>query len=112
MRLHKSGLFMAAGQFDDALEYQTKALENAPVFDPREGQTFIDDPLLQWSDEEDDDVHSASHEGDSEDVEWDDNRLSNVNDEDWEIAERGNFSFYRCCAMFYHTQISRSNTTV
>lgn len=81
--------FMAAGQFDDPLEYQMTAMQLAPNFNPREGQAFIDDPLLQWSDEEEDGLESSSQEGDSEDVEsWDDG-VANVDDEDWEIAERG-----------------------
>jgi RIO kinase 1 len=81
---------MAVGQFDDALEYPTKALEQAPVFDPREGRSFIDDPLLQWSDGEDDDLE-LSYDEDSEDAEYEDVRLANVDNEDWEIAERGEF---------------------
>lgn len=78
---------MAVGQFNNALE--TKALEQALVRDPREGKAFIDDPLLQWSDEEDDDDLESSPDEDSEDTEYEDSRLADVDDEDWEIAEKG-----------------------
>ena len=38
----------ADGQFDDAPE------NDVPTVDPRAGATFIDDPLLEWSEPEDD----------------------------------------------------------
>ena len=80
---------MAVGQFHDALE--TKALEQALVRDPREGKAFIDDPLLQWSDDEedDDDIRSSPDEDSGEETEYEASRLADVDDEDWEIAEKG-----------------------
>ncbi|KAF8577047.1 RIO1-domain-containing protein [Ramaria rubella] len=77
------------GQFDVLLDNQTSALEQAPPFDPREGQNYIDDPLLHWSevDDEEDDEEVDDEVSDSAE-EWDDNASINVNDEDWEIAER------------------------
>ena len=74
------------GQFDDAVE-PTEALKAAPDFNPREGQTFIDehDPVLQWSDPESEDEAEEDEEDDFGD-ELDDLQ---VDDEDWEIAEKG-----------------------
>lgn len=68
-------LDIVPGQFDDALE-------DAEQHDPRQGGHFIDDDrFLEWSSEdEDDDIDQLS--GDD----FEDDR---VEDEDWEIAERG-----------------------
>lgn len=68
---------VAEGQFDDAVETQT----SHPV-DLRSGYTYIDSPDsedLDWPD---------TPEEDSDDLDdtYDDNR---VEDEDWEIAEKG-----------------------
>jgi hypothetical protein len=63
------------GQFDDAPGDATD-LSSA---DPREGHQFIDEAILEWSEpSEDDDFEDED--------EYDSNR---VEDEDWEIAERG-----------------------
>jgi len=97
---------IAEGQFDDDLGDISEAPQNfatptalrrAPDFDPREGQTFIDDPLLQWSEREEEEEEII--EEDEEDLEDWDSRLTSVNDEDWEIAERGelHFSSSRFC---------------
>ena len=66
-----SALDVAPGQFDDALEDDEQ-------YDPRQGGYYIDDvQLLEWSEpSEDDDGDYAS--GDDR-----------VEDQDWEIAERG-----------------------
>lgn len=66
------------GQFDDAPEI------GVPTLDPRAGGTFIDDPLLEWSEPEDGDEEYEDDELKEED--YNDNRAE---DEDWEIAERG-----------------------
>lgn len=66
------------GQFDDAPG------NDVSTVDPRAGATFIDDPLLEWSEPEDED--EEYEEGDLKEEDYNDNR---VEDEDWEIAERG-----------------------
>ena len=72
----------ATGQFDDAED----ALGAAPTFDPREGSTFIDEQeLLAWS--EDDDEEDLESTGNEDAL--DEDMLLEVDDEDWEIAERG-----------------------
>ncbi|KAF8528047.1 RIO1-domain-containing protein [Hysterangium stoloniferum] len=93
------------GQFDDADEdtpvaadqlavHRTStstvttstALTEAPAFDPREGQAFVDEEILDWSEEEEADNEVLESE-EYEDY-WETNRLTSVDDEDWEIAER------------------------
>jgi len=96
---------ISTGQFDDADNDATvtpiqawtipaqpvasTALEAAPVFDVREGRKLIDDEAeraaLEWSDEEEENVNE-----DDEDDEYFDE--IQVDDEDWEISERGAFS--------------------
>lgn len=70
------------GQFDDA-EEPNEALKSAPDFNPREGQVFIDeqDPNLLWSESEEEE------EGDDYEVGVE------VDEEDWEIAEKGLYHF-------------------
>ncbi|GJJ09567.1 hypothetical protein Clacol_003790 [Clathrus columnatus] len=83
---------IAEGQFEDAQEIpSTNFLDSASFHDSREGHAFIDDEWLQWSQSDED---SEEAEGDeAEEVskdgieEWD-IRSVNVDDEDWEIAER------------------------
>ncbi|CAE6456277.1 unnamed protein product [Rhizoctonia solani] len=92
------------GQFDDAeeevsqidttaryaphepLEPEFAALDRAPDFDPRAGQTFIDDdptgPALEWSEDEDEDDEGLSDDGFGYDE---------VNQADWEFAD-GDFT--------------------
>lgn len=67
------------GQFDDAPEDK-----QVPI-DPRAGGTFIDDPLLQWSDTEDE-IENEEDEEALREEDYNDNR---VEDEDWETVERG-----------------------
>ncbi|KAF8511895.1 RIO1-domain-containing protein [Hysterangium stoloniferum] len=93
------------GQFDDADEDTPVAadqlavprtststvttsttLTEAPAFDPREGQAFVDEEILDWSEEEEADNEVLESE-EYEDY-WETNRLTSVDDEDWEIAER------------------------
>ena len=83
------------GQFDDAPE-DALTVPAQPVtqpaivpVDPRGGHTYIDDDApqeagidLDWSDEDD-----ISEDEDDED-EFEDG-MARVEDEDWEIAERG-----------------------
>jgi hypothetical protein len=80
------------GQFDDADEGgQTKpipelnTLDRAPDFDPRAGQTFIDDDqidALNWDDGDEDE---------DDDFSDDDFGYDEVNHADWEIADGGSF---------------------
>jgi hypothetical protein len=65
------------------------ALTEAPRFDPREGQAFIDEEILEWSEEDEDDEEALESEEDEKYDDWESNRLTSVDDEDWEIAERG-----------------------
>ncbi|KAG8745840.1 protein kinase rio1 [Ceratobasidium sp. 414] len=79
------------GQFDDADETQTfnpelGALDRAPDFDPRAGQTFIDDADLDALDLDDD-------EGEDEVFSDDDFGYDEVNDADWEVADGGSSPF-------------------
>ncbi|CUA68752.1 RIO kinase 1 [Rhizoctonia solani] len=85
------------GQFDDAEDDKDRfsiakpesllpelgALDRAPDFDPRAGQTFIDDEVaetvLNWSEEEDEDLSD------------DDFGYDEVNQADWEVAD-GDFT--------------------
>lgn len=73
---------IAPGQFDDAPE-------DAEQPDPRQGGHYIDDDqLLAWSNpSEDEDMDMGQLSGDD----FEDNR---VEDEDWEIAERGESAFH------------------
>ena len=77
------------GQFDDAPEFEGQRHAPTAPANPREGRGFIDDPLLEWSesDEEDESSDAFLNEEDFED--------NRVEDEDWEITERGSrFSFF------------------
>lgn len=71
------------GQFEDAIE-------DAQQHDPRQGGHYIDDDqLLEWSEpseDEDDDIDRLS----GDDFEYD-----RAEDEDWEMAERGETAFDR-----------------
>lgn len=69
------------GQFDDApLQTNVQVVDDQP--DPRAGGYFIDDERLPWSDQSsEDDDEDELNEDDFEDVRAD--------DEDWEVAERG-----------------------
>lgn len=67
------------GQFDDALE-------NVEQHDPRQGGRYIDDhQLLEWSEPSDDEDGGD----DIDQLSGDDFEDDRVEDEDWEIAERG-----------------------
>ena len=81
---------IADGQFDDAVE-PTEALKSAPDFNPREGQSFIDehDPALQWSDSEFESQEEEEEEEEEEEDYGDGLDDLQVGDEDWEIAEKG-----------------------
>ena len=67
------------GQFDDAPEDQT-----TQQIDSRQGPAYIDDATLEWSDPEDGSGDDEVYEEDYTD--------DRVEDEDWEVAERGSFS--------------------
>jgi hypothetical protein len=99
------------GQFDDAVE-PTEALKAAPDFNPREGQSFIDDhdPTLQWSDPESE-SELEEEEGEEEEEYGDSLNDLHVDDEDWEMAEKGTYFPSQWPCYLYSGQISRSNTT-
>ena len=92
-------LHIVPGQFDDALE-------DAEQRDPRQGGHYIDDDqLLAWSEpsEDEDDIDQLSGDG------FEDDR---VEDEDWEIAERGESAVDRpsvliceCCIFRFHEAV-------
>ena len=93
----ESPLDAVPGQFDDALE-------DAGQPDPRQGGHYIDDvQLLEWSEpseDEDDELSGDDFEGDR------------VEDEDWEIAERGESALDRpsvlmceCCIFRFHEAV-------
>lgn len=68
------------GQFDDAPDATPAPLTTIPPqFNPREGSNFIDEGILEWSE------HEETEDSGAED-DWEENR---VEDEDWEISERG-----------------------
>ena len=74
-----------AGQFDDA-----PGDESAPVTDPRQGHTFIDDErLLEWSSESSDGEESEPDEFEQEEdaLEAEAFQTLRAEDEDWEVAE-------------------------
>lgn len=84
MSIDLSELNPALGQFDDA--DTPSALEHAKPFDPREGQNFIDeDDVLEWTEDED-----GVDEDEDEEL-WRDSEIGGVDDEDWEIADRGRY---------------------
>ena len=72
------------GQFEDAPE------GDVPTQDPRAGATFIDDPLLEWSEPDDD-----GEEYDEEELREEDYNDDRAEDEDWEIAEKGTLRAYQ-----------------
>ncbi|QRV77655.1 atypical/RIO/RIO1 protein kinase [Ceratobasidium sp. AG-Ba] len=82
------------GQFEDADEETTQIfnpelneLDRAPDFDPRAGQTFIDEADFDALDLEDDD----EDEGEEEVCSDEDFGYDEVNDADWEVAD-GDFT--------------------
>lgn len=93
----------ADGQFDDAegdftgvsepvnlglsqpRPAETAALRQALTFNPREGEILIDDD--HWSDDDDEEEEEEEEGASSQELEYDDH--TRVEDEDWEIAERG-----------------------
>jgi RIO kinase 1 len=70
------------GQFDDApLQTNVPAVDDQQ--DPRVGGYFIDDErLVSWSDE-------SSEDDDGDELNEDDFEDVRADDEDWEVAERG-----------------------
>lgn len=84
------------GQFDDApdeaqnltnLREGPNGHQEASNTDGRGNQSYIDDPaLLEWSDEPEEEV--GDDEDDLREEDFDDNR---VEDEDWDVTERGMF---------------------
>lgn len=78
------------GQFEDAPEDSTQSNTVPPVIirvDPRANGTFIDDPeLLEWSEPEDDGFVDEDEEDELYEEDFEDNR---VDDEDWDVTERG-----------------------
>ena len=94
------------GQFDDAPEGAQTVPSVEPVsqpavvpVDPRGGHTYIDDDApqeaeinLDWSEEDD------VSEDDDDDDEFEDG-MARVEDEDWEIAERGWWAIIRGTAL-------------
>ena len=94
------------GQFDDAPEDAQTVPSVEPVsqpavvpVDPRGGHTYIDDDApqeaeinLYWSEEDD------VSEDDDDDDEFEDG-MARVEDEDWEIAERGWWAIIRGTAL-------------
>jgi hypothetical protein len=71
---------------------------NAHQTEPQEGH-FSDKDLLEWSDQSEEDVGS-------EDEHYDETR---VEDEDWEISERGIYLFAPCGVKLNKAQISQNN---
>lgn len=72
------------GQFDDAPEEVSGLPSSQPTIQPnlRDGHSYVDEAILEWSDESPDEVQ------DTEDEEGSD-EFNRVEDEDWEIAEKG-----------------------
>lgn len=98
----ESPLDIVPGQFNDAVE-------DAEQHDPRHGGHYIDDAqLLEWSEPSDDD--------DIDQLSGDDFEDDRVEDEDWEIAERGTSVVVRPSVrpdvQSVHIQISQSSTIV
>lgn len=74
---------IADGQFDDAPSDTAVVIDQQ---DPRAGGYFIDDEhILAWSDE--------SSEDDGDELNEDDFEDDRADDEDWEVAERGELHF-------------------
>lgn len=87
----------APGQFDDApadnVTDALSALNLAPSYNPREGEAFIDeDAALEWSSSDDDDEYDD--DSGNEAAVWEDS-VARVDDEDWEIADRGGYDLER-----------------
>lgn len=87
----------APGQFDDApsenvtneVTQDLSALSLAPTYDPRQGNAFIDEALGdEWSSSDEDDYEEDSG---NEAAVWEDS-VARVDDEDWEIADRGGYA--------------------
>jgi hypothetical protein len=112
------------GQFDDAPGDMDAAVSPAPLpavaVDARtNGATFIDDVnheedrgLLEWSEDEEEDEHLIERdESDGPDeADFDEPR---VEDEDWEMAERGQQPIILSTnALLTDPEISRNNTIV
>lgn len=74
------------GQFDDAPE-ELAGLPSSQQHvqsNVRDGHSYVDEAVLEWSDE-------SPEEEDTEDEEGSD-EFNRVEDEDWEIAEKGAFA--------------------
>jgi hypothetical protein len=69
------------GQFDDALSVSSIGVEN-----PELERHFVDENNALWSQESEQDLDDLEDSDDEDLEEYDNNR---VEDEDWEIAERG-----------------------
>lgn len=94
----ESPLDIVPGQFDDALE-------DAGQHDPRQGGHFVDDDqLLEWSE--------SSEDGDDDQLSGDNFEDDRVEDEDWEIAERGESAFDRLPALMCKWCILRFHKAV
>lgn len=72
------------GQFDDAPEEVSGLLSSQQNFQPnlRDGHSYVDEAILEWSDESPDDAEDTEDEDGSDE-------FNRVEDEDWEIAEKG-----------------------
>ncbi|KAG6377161.1 RIO1-domain-containing protein [Boletus reticuloceps] len=93
----ESPLDIVPGQFDDALE-------DAERRDPRQdGHNLNDNQLLEWSESSEDEVDQLS--GDD----FEDDR---VEDEDWEIAERGESAFDHPPVLTYEWRMVRFHKAV
>lgn len=71
----------------------------ASSYDVREGRKFIDEDgalELPDSEEEVEDTESSGYDSQMEAAAWEES-LTRVDDEDWEIAERGMYMFYQIC---------------
>lgn len=86
----------APGQFDDApidpvtndVTLELSALNLAPAYNPRQGEAYIDEvSALEWSSSDDDEYDEDSG---NEAAVWEDS-VARVDDEDWEIADRGGY---------------------
>lgn len=99
----ESPLDIVPGQFNDAVE-------DAEQHDPRHGGHYIDDAqLLEWSEPSDDD--------DIDQLSGDDFEDDRVEDEDWEIAERGTSVVVRpsvlmckACIFRFHKAVQSSSS--
>lgn len=81
---------VADGQFDDAPEDQSPVppLDTVNAADPREGHHYIDEELLEWS-EDSEEGEEDEHELEEDDLEAAAYETLRAEDEDWERTERG-----------------------